>query len=159
MSDRLRLQSQNFPMTYFNALEDSIKHFAEMIAAELAERKIYDQKEFEVFIRTRMYIALHELLKIESSELEEKRKGLVDAYTSDIPASQKKQLRHQLSILTPRLKELHRLRKSFDDFNEYKQLKGFVKEKFGAEELDNFFQNHLKKGSKGVQFVKHPSKN
>jgi len=146
-------------MVYFNALEDSIKHFAEMIAAELAERRIYDQKEFEVFIKTRMYAALHELVRIETFDLEEKRKSLVDAYTSDVPASQKRQLKDQLSILTPRLKELHRLRKSFDDFNEYKQLKGFVKDKYGAEELDNFFQNHLKKESNGVQFMKHPSKN
>ena len=130
-----------------------------MIAAELAERRIYDQKDFEVFIRTRMYAALHQLVKIESFELEEKRKNLVDAYTSDIPASQKRKLKHQLSLLTPRLKELHRLRKSFDDFNEYKQLKGFVKDKYGVEELDNFFQNHLKKETQSVHFTKHPSKN
>jgi len=146
-------------MIYFKALEDSIKDFAEMMTAELAERKIYDQKDFEIYIKTRLYFALQELVKIESFSLEEKRKGLVDEYTSDIPAHQKKQLKRQLSMLTPRLKELHRLRKSFDDFNEYKQLKGFVKEKFGADELDNFFQNHLKKESNGVQFLKHPSKN
>jgi len=116
-------------MIYFKVLEDSIRHFAEMMSAELAERRIYDPKEFEVFIKTRLYAALHELVKIETSDLEKRRNGLVDAYTSNIPAFQKE------------------------------QLKGFIKEKFGAEELDNFFQNHLKKESQGVQFMKHPSKN
>jgi len=130
-----------------------------MISAELAERRIYDPKEFEVFIKTRLYAALHELVKIESSDIESRRNGLVKEYTSNIPEFQKKELRNQLSTLKPKLKELHRLRKSFDDYNEYKQLKGFVKEKFGAEELDNFFQNHLKKESQGVQFIKQPSRN
>src|SRR3982751_5438305 len=122
-------------MIYFKVLEDSIKDFAEMMSAELTERKIYDKKDFEIFIKTRLYLALQQLVKIESLNLEERRKGLVDEYTSDIPASQKNQLKRQLSLLTPRLKELHRLRKSFDDFNEYKQLKGFVKEKFGVDAL------------------------
>ena len=146
-------------MVYFQALEDSIKKFSELIATELAERRIYDPKEFEAFIKTRMYFALHELVKIESSDLEQQRKGLVDAYTSALPANYKKQLRDQLSALTPKLKEMNRLRKSFDDFNEYKQLKGFVKEKFGEEELTNFFQNHLKKDISGIHFSKQPSKN
>jgi hypothetical protein len=146
-------------MIYFKVLEDSIKHFAEMISAELAERRIYDPKEFEAFIKTRLYAAVYELVKIESSDLEARRNVLVDAYTSNIPEYRKKELRNQLSTLKPRLKELHRLRKSFDDYNEYKQLKGFVREKFGPEELDNFFQNHLKKETQGIQFMKQPSKN
>jgi hypothetical protein len=146
-------------MIYFNALEDSIRHFAEMIAAELAERKIYDQKEFEAFIKTRMYAALNEMVRIETSDLEKRRNTLVEAYTSNVPAFRKRELKNQLASLTPKLKELHRLRKSFDDYNEYKQLKGFVKEKFGEEELDNFFQNHLKKENHGVRFMKQPSKN
>ena len=129
------------------------------MAAELAERRIYDPKEFEAFIKTRLYAALHELVKIESSNLEQKRNGLVEAYTSNVPAFKKRELKNQLAALTPKLKELHRLRKSFDDYNEYKQLKGFVREKFGEHELDNFFQNHLKKDSQGVRFIKHPSKN
>ena len=146
-------------MIYFKVLEDTIKHFAELMAAELAERRIYDKKEFEAFIKTRLYVALSDLVKIESSDLEKQRNGLVEAYSSNLPSFQKKELRNQLSTLTPRLKELHRLRKSFDDFNEYKQLKKFIKDKYGAEELENFFQNHLTKDTQNVQFMKQPSKN
>ena len=141
-------------MIYFNALEESIRHFAEMMAGELTDRRIHDRQEFEAFIKTRLYAALHELVKIESSDLEKKRNRLVETYTSNIPEFRKKELRNQLSTLTPKLKELHRLRKSFDDYNEYKQLKGFVKERYGEEELDNFFQNHVKKESQGVTFTK-----
>ena len=61
-------------MIYFNALEESIRHFAEMMAGELTDRRIHDRQEFEAFIKTRLYAALHELVKIESSDLEKKTK-------------------------------------------------------------------------------------
>jgi hypothetical protein len=146
-------------MIHFNALEASIRYFSEMIATELAERRIYDPKEFGAFIKTRFYAAMNELVRIESSDLEQRRNGLVEAYTSNLPAFKKRELKNQLATLTPKLKELNRLRKSLDDYNEYKQLKGFVREKFGEAELDNFFQNHLKKENHEIRSTKQINKN
>lgn len=145
-------------MIYFTQLEDAIKKFARIISIELTERKYYEVEQFEAFAKTRLYFAISEIVKLESEDLAEKRRGLVEALHTNIPYYKKKEIQAQLAELKPKLAELNRVNKSCEDYTEYAQLQHYIKEKFGAEHVKDFFENYLNRNENNIHTSKRVGK-
>jgi hypothetical protein len=138
----------------FAQLDNTIDNHAKIIADELAQRNIYDPKEFQSFLKTRLYFALEDLVKIETSDLELQRNKLKETLLPELPIHKKREIENQLSSISSKLKRINRVRLSFRDYDEYKQLQHFLDDKFGHDVLVDFYENYLNRNENNLHVEK-----
>jgi ATP/maltotriose-dependent transcriptional regulator MalT len=112
-------------MANLKTLEDSIKNFAEIQGAQLAKRKNFNQKQFELVIKIKFYAALHDFMEIKSSGLKLSQENILNTHTFNASAFSRKELRNQLATQKPLLKNDDLLKKSFGDYNTESQIQLF----------------------------------
>ena len=141
-------------MITFEAVQESIAHYATQISKELAERNIYDPKEFQAFLKVRLHDAINEIVSIETEDLEKQRQDLAAQLTPNISKQEKLRIEYKLKVLRPRLKELNRVKKSFEDYSEYVQLKHYIEERYGYGVIEDFYQNYLNRDQNNIHTSK-----
>jgi hypothetical protein len=128
----------------YKKLDAVVEDFSNIIAQEIADRRMRDTKDVAAYAKTRLYIAIKECLKIQLSTLEIKKAELSKvAQSPESNGYQKAYAHSELAIIKKQLKEIHLTLSGITDFDEYKQLKRFVRVKYGDEVMRDFCENWL----------------
>lgn len=130
----------------FNKVREAIDDFAKNIAEEVADIRYYEVDRIKAIASTRLNLAIQELLQMHLFDLEQEKAQLVDVYLDrNTPNWKKEKLKKEIANLNVELKMSNRLKCTFGDYNEYKQLRHYIKEKIGQDVLDDFAANYLNK--------------
>jgi hypothetical protein len=128
----------------YKKLDAVVEDLSNIIAQEIADRRMRDTKDVAAYAKTRLYIAIKECLKIQLSSLEIRKAELSKMAQSPQSNGYQKAYAHsELAIIKKQLKEIHLTLSGITDFDEYKQLKRFVREKYGYDALQDFVANWL----------------
>ena len=101
-------------MITFEAVQESIAHYATQISKELAERNIYDPKEFQAFLKVpSSTMPLMKLYQLKPKTWRNSVQDLAAQLTPNISKQEKLRIEYKLKVLRPRLKELNRVKKRF----------------------------------------------
>lgn len=139
----------------FNKVKDAIDDFAKNIAEEVANIRYYEVDRIKAVASTRLNFAIQELLQLQLLDNEEEKAKLVDQYINpSIPNWKKEKLKRQITALNLEIKKSNRLRATFADYNEYRQLSHYLIDKFGVQILEDFRANYLNKGENAIHIKK-----
>jgi len=130
-------------MTIFKELHKRMDAFAENIAKEVAEKRFYEIEEIKAIAKTRLFWAIHDCLQIQVTEKEKERRELVEAYGKVSGSHKTIKIGVEISKVNAEKKDANRLMHTIQDYNEYEQLKHYVKDKFGENAFFDFVNNYL----------------
>jgi glutamyl-tRNA reductase len=131
----------------FNKVRAAIDDFAKNIAQEVADIRYYEVDKIKAIAATRLNFAVQELLQMQFLDYEQEKAKLVDQYIDPhIPNWKKEKLKRQITALNLEMKQNNRLRATFADYNELRQLSHYIIDKYGKEVLHDFRNNYLNKG-------------
>lgn len=143
-------------MDIFKELDEAQARWAEVIANEVADRRFYDIKEVAAYAKIKLNMAIMELLTIQVNDLEQQRNGLAKAYVDkSLPVYKRMEIAGQLAELNPKKKALNRILHTISDYDEFRQLKNYIVEKFGKEALHEFFDNYVDRPEFKTNKMKH----
>jgi hypothetical protein len=131
----------------FNKVRDAIDDFARNIAQEVADIRYYEVDKIKAIAATRLNFAVQELLQLQFLDYEKQKATLVDQFINrHTPNWKKEKLKRQITALNLEMKQNNRLRATFADYNEYRQLSHYIIDKYGKDVLHDFRENYLNKG-------------
>ncbi len=130
-------------MNIFKELHETMDFFAENIAAEVSEKRLYEVAEIKDIAKTRLWIAISECLQIQVTDAEKRRRDAVAEYGKPgIPHWKKVEMGAQIAKINAEKKDANRLMHTIQDYDAFEQLKFYVKDKIGQEYYDDFFENY-----------------
>lgn len=140
----------------FKKLDEAQSKWARVIADEVADRRFYDIKEVAAYAKVKLNMAIMDLVTIQVSDLEQQRSGLAAAYVDTTLSTHKRmEIASQLAEINHKKKSLNRLVHTMGDYDEFRQLKNYVSEKFGLDALHDFFDNYANKPENTANKMKH----
>lgn len=117
-----------------------ITDFSEQLANEISQRKIYDFKEISNLIKVRTKFALRNIMNEYSTDAElEYLKLLNQQSKNKINSADYVKMGYKLSVAKHRKASANRAVNNMGRNDDYQRLKNFVSHKFGAESLNEFF--------------------
>lgn len=124
----------------FDEIEARIKTFSDDIAKEIAQKRFYEMEDVRAIAKTRLYLALSEVVEMFVIEMEDERLTLVEQYNNpDVPNWKKEKIKARLSVLNNQHKKYKRANHSFEDYNDYQRLKDYLKRNGHEQILQSFF--------------------
>lgn len=130
-------------MEIFKELHERMDAFAENIAKEVAEKRFYEIAEVKAIAKTRLWFAIYDCLQLQVTDKEKELRKLVEEYGK--AKGNRIQLGTVIAKVTSEKKDANRLMHTMQDYNEYEQLKKYVKEKCGENIFMDFVNNYLEK--------------
>jgi hypothetical protein len=133
-------------MIIFKELDKLMNEFSENIAAEVSEKRMYEVAEVKAIAKTRLWFAITQCLQLQVTEAENRRRGLVQLYHDQrLPNWKRIKLQAELAEVTAEKKDANRLLHTMADYNEYEQLRHYIRDKYGYEALKDFYDNYCNK--------------
>ena len=142
-----------------NKIRETIEDFAKNIAEEVAHKRYYEVDEIKAIATTRLTLALNELVGMQLLDMESDMVGLVKMYQDpSVPGWKKFKLQGEIAELKLKIKQNNRLKSSFEDYNEYKQLVHYVRDKYGNDVFQDFCDNYRNKEENVLNITKRQPK-
>jgi len=117
-----------------------IEDFAKNIAEEVATKRFYEVDEVKAIATTRLSFALTEILKMQVLEQEDKRAELRAVFNDPgTPIWKRRKVMAELTLLNNEIKKVNKAVAARREFNDYQQLRYFVRQKFGQDTLAEFY--------------------
>lgn len=137
-------KDKNTSNSNINHLDKIIDSWAESISNEISERKFINIKEFKSFAKVRLFQSISDCIKIDIENLEDKRISLIDKVKTS-KGKARNIMQTKLLKVNLEKKRANRLKHSLRDYNEYKQLSSYIKQRYGWDVMKDFYDNYLDK--------------
>jgi len=126
-------------MPSYKEIHASLDYFAENIAKEISEKRYYEIEEIKAKAKTRLWFAITDCLSITINDSEEKKRKLVSEY-QNCNDSRKIHIGIEISKLNSKIKDANKVIMLQRDYEEYEMLKKYVKDNYGNEVMQSFFE-------------------
>lgn len=135
-------KKKNISDSSLNKLNSIIEFWAKTISEELAERRFFEVEDFTAFVKIRLFQSISDCVKIDVQELESERARMVEEF-GKAKGRRKLELGTKISKINLEKKRANRLKHSLKDYDEYRQLTIFIKERYGWNVMKDFYDNFL----------------
>lgn len=125
-------------------VDSILEVYANNISKEIIERKVFDVEEIKLLLKIRLLFFFNEYMRMLSDDMDDEYRRLkILVQSKSTPVNKIEGYKKRLIDIKGQRANINRGLTALKEYDEYRQLKIFVRDKYGCEVIEDFYHNYL----------------